>query len=330
MKFFTLILFMTFSITYLDAQVSENANMSPNAEMSPNAQVLPAAINYKEFQRNFIELNKITRQEIYRYEIKHDGQGDSILLWASNFIYDNKNRIIEQQNFDHQQTLLSIIYFYYNASNMLIKETISDSKKREPGTEINNVNFTYDILGRIEYTSYYNRDTSFLTSIKNVYNDSNRIIKHLQKFEANNELLRTETQKLAFEVYNKIFKVDEFQIVDTLFYNSENKVVRIQNYDMAHIVSFSYLIDYFGFDPTEITVTKQTQQNKYIVGKMRINKLNQILLRSVAPEDTEVVGYDSKNDKSEKFYYNIDGTLNTCIGYNGKKVKYIYKFVYKK
>ena len=308
MKIFTLALFMAFNIVFSDAQISQNAKMLPDAEMLPNAQVLPAAINYKEFQRNIIELNKITRQEAYKYEVKHDGQADSILLWVSNFIYDNKNRIIEQQDFDNQQKLLSRENFYYNELNLLVKKTISNSKKRESDTEINNVNFTYDGLGRIIYTSYYNRDTSFLTVIKNIYDDSNRIVKHLQKLEVANESLTTETQKLAFEAYRRIFKVDKFQMVDTLLYNSENKVVGIENYDIAHKASFSYLIDYQGLDPIEIIVTKQTKQDKYIVGKMRIGKFNQILLRRIAPEDKLVVDYDPKDDKLEKLIYNMDGT----------------------
>lgn len=330
MKIFGLVLFMTFNIICSDAQISQNPKMSPEAEMLPNAQILPANVNYKEFQRNLIQVNKIRTQEAYKYEVKHNGQADSILLWVSNFTYDKKNRIVEQQDFNPHQKLLSRENFYYNELNMLVKETINESKKPEPDLEINSVYFTYDSLGRIDYASYYNRDTSFLWTIKNVYNDSNYIIKHLQKMESSEKLLKNENQKLALEAYAGIFKVDKFHIADTLLYNSENQVIEIQHYGITHHVLFSYLINYIGVDPIEISVIKQTKQNKYVVGKIRLNKSNQLLSISISPEDTLVEGYDSENDKTEKFFYNLDGTLNTCIGYSGKKAKYIYKFVYKK
>ena len=328
MKIFTLVLCMTFNVICSNAQVLQNSVMLSDEEMSQNVLTLPVFANQSEIQRNFIELNKITRMEVYQYEVKDDGKVDSTLVSASNFIYNNKNRIIEKQNFDKQQSLVSKIFFYYDDLNMLIKE--SYSKKHDSDYEIDNINFTYNKRGQKEYTTYYNRDTSFLTVIKNVYDDSNRVVKHLQKTEASNKILSSATQKLSFEALKRVFKVDEFQITDTLLYNSENKVIKVENYGLAHDTTSAYLIDYSGVDPAEITITKQTKRNNYVIEKMRINRLNQILFISIAPEDTVLADYDARNDKIEKLSYNMDGTLSRSIGYKGKKVKHIYKFVYKK
>jgi hypothetical protein len=330
MKIFTLTLLIICNVLRLTAQVSQDVKLSLEREISPNADVLPTTIDYGEFQRSFIERNRITRQTAYRCNIRKDGRTDSVLLWVSNFIYDDRNRIIEQQEFDGQKKLLVKKNYYYNEIDALIEKTISPTGRSESASEITHVRFTYDSLGRVVYTSLFNQDTSYLITTKNIYNEKGYIIEHLLKMEVGNLRLADQSKKLAIDVYKQIFKVNQFHKVDSLFYNSDNKIVGIQEFDIAHKPSSFYGLEYNVSDPIEVSVTEQINQENYFVAKTLRNRLGQILTRFVPPEKTLTAEYNGENDVIEKFTYNADGTLNTCIGYNGKKVKYICKFAYEK
>src|ERR1700744_2128566 len=146
MKIFTLTLFVICSVIYSNAQVSQDTKLLLEAEILPNAEVLPIAIDYKEFQMNVIEANKITSQAAYKYSIKGGSKADSTLLWVSNFIYNSNNQIVERQEFDARRKLLITRNYYYNELNALIKKTTSPRSKRESDAEIDNVYFNYDSL----------------------------------------------------------------------------------------------------------------------------------------------------------------------------------------
>ncbi|MES2426660.1 MAG: hypothetical protein V4560_06780 [Bacteroidota bacterium] len=271
-----------------------------------NAQQEVEHIDFNEFPPEYIQPNKIIKEDIYQYNI-NKSKVDSALSNTNLYLYNTDGYIVEQQKLDNKNALTTKNTYTYNSFNKIAKESNYYVSAKKFGMEDLFYEFRYDSIGRVICTYYYNKDTTTLKIVQKVYANTGQLIKTIQK--VNNS---------------------KFAIRNVLNYDRNGQLSQLDVFDEKGEISYSYLFDYNMPQNTK-NVYILRDGEKHFEAVVKYNKNGQILTRitnskSNTPDRSDT---EAKN-RVDKFIYNHDGTINTEMIYINGVVKAMYKHFYKK
>jgi hypothetical protein len=161
----------------------------------------------------------------------------------------------------------------------------------------------------------YNKDTSKIVTSKRIYDDAGKWVKTMVKVESTFSKLRT----------------NGFILNDSSFYDPDGKLNRQQFYDRSGVKTSTMLYSHenIGDDKEMVTKFNEIEDGQHFISKKIFNKYGQITQTSITPYyNPYPSNYDEAN-KLVKLFYNDNGTLNSCIGYDNGTVLYMTKLFYK-
>jgi hypothetical protein len=275
-----------------------------------------------DIQLGILKVDKITQLDLYSYNTKNSGKRvDSTLVLTMNYTYYDDGHILAKQiKYDKTHTITSFNIFY-NKFGKKIKEIVDLGMNSILDVPVNllnipvNYEYEYDALGREVTIINYNKDTSNIITHKRIYDGAGKWVKTMVKIESTVSKANT----------------NGFILNDSLFYDPDGKVNRQQFYNRLGVKKSTLLYSYenVGADKEMITIFKETEDGQHFVSKEIFNKYGQITQTSITPYyNPYPSNYDDAN-KLAKLFYNDNGTLNSCIGYDNGKVLYMGKFFYK-
>jgi hypothetical protein len=247
----------------------------------------------------YIEVNKITRQDVYEYRLNRKGIADSAFVGATNFYYNNKHQLAEEVFFNQQNFLFKKNIYSFNVFGSVSKKiSYSYAKVHYFKDPITTSEFGYDSLGRMTDNIWYDLDTLNVYSQKREYDEHGDLHRILQK-----------TNNQPYYVKNIASYDDDHNLTNIDYLYSQNKL------------DYSYV---FKTDSTTngdkiLYITKNDKD----VCVYRFNKYQQFIEWSTY----QTVGL-SKTTYTQKLIYNSDGTPYCYLFYINNKMEKMYKFYY--
>jgi hypothetical protein len=301
MKFFALFFSLLFINVYIHAQEMDD-------DKSDGIQLA------------ILKIDKISQLDLYGYNIKKSGKKDSTLIFTMNYTYYDDGHIMVKQirNDDYHTTKTYNIFYNELGKKIKMVVDLGDSFLNIPGILLKiplNHEYEYDTLGREVTTIDYTNDTSNVTTYTKIYDEAGKWVKTMLNIKST--LAKANT--------------NGFILSDSLFYDPDGKLNRQQFYNRLGAKTSTLLYSYESVagDKEMITVFKEIEDGQHFVSKEIFNKYGQITQTSITPYyDPYPSNYDDAN-KLAKVFYNDNGTINCCIGYDNGKVLYMTKLFYK-
>ena len=231
-----------------------------------------------------IKKNNIQKEVIYNFTFVKDDKTDSSIFKTID--YNVMGDIIQETIFIGNNPSTTNYSYVYNQFGKISKIT------KSTGKSIISINeFDYDSIGNEIVKYNYNQDTTFLTIEQ-------------KNFDKNNNLIQLVTKINNSEAY----------ISRKFFYDTDNKIIKIDALDPSGNIIFSNITEYNGFESSMYLLNDRgkilesiiTKNSNGFVTKLRMTKFN----------------------KTEEYSYYSDNTIYQCVVLININVKQTYKHYY--
>ncbi len=258
-----------------------------------------------------IAKNKIKCEKIYSQIYSHELTKKNISVFSciASLEYDSSANLISRIEHVNNTEDTTLLDYQYNKDSSIHRILIHYPYPK-PYREI--IEYGYDSVGNRELIYTYDEDTTYMTVLKNEYNDNHQLMCSYKGDD-----------KMKLYLQNRWYYSEDGNFSKEEIYNQKGKLNTSIIYE---------------FDKTEnkITVFNEYHKGKHLQEEIFLDSAHHYIKRNsrLPIKDltmgSRFIGPLVGNPMTEEYTYNHDGTLSECIVFLNNKKFMVFQYYYQK